>query len=347
MAAPNPNQPLDVIPLADSFLRAMQATDAMNKAVSDAGSSIKTFRIGLERAEPLRQIADTVTDVLKRQAVRDAAAQFRAAGKGKLDEATKNQIKETFDVAAEAMRDGTDNAFGRALKTLEIREEYARRLQDETQKRIILDNIKASRRLLKEQSKNSVGFFGETMEDIRENYLMPFVSRLDNNFFGRMLKRFATDRLNDIRAAADERAKSAEAEARRNRDTFEAEVEASNAAQNIRIAQDAEGAKLVQERMQTELELAKAQGNTAKAEQIRAEQQAIATALEAKAVQERRKLPLQKSSWCKQRLVEISKRLQRLKQTWLSNSLQDKLPRNSFSEILEILPAGLVLPVMK
>jgi hypothetical protein len=288
MPPPNPNQSLDVIPLADSFLRAMQATDAMNKAVSDAGSSIKTFRIGLERAEPLRAIADTVTDVLKKQAVRDAAAQFRAAGKGKLDEATKNQIRETFDVAAEAMRDGTDNAFGRALKTLEIREEYARRLQDETQKRIILDNIKQSRKLLKEQSKNSVGFFGETMEDIRENYLMPFISRLDDNFFGRMLKRFATDRLNDIRAAADERAKSAEAEARRNRDTFEAEVEASNAAQNIRIAQDAEGAKLVQERMQTELELAKAQGDTAKAEQIRTEQQAISSALEAKANQEKK-----------------------------------------------------------
>jgi hypothetical protein len=288
MPPPNPNQPLDVIPLADSFLRAMQATDAMNKAVSDAGSSVKTFRIGLERAEPLRAIADTVTDVLKKQAVRDAAAQFRAAGKGKLDEATKNQIRETFDVAAEAMRDGTDNAFGRALKTLEIREEYARRLQDETQKRIILDNIKQSRKLLKEQSKNSVGFFGETMEDIRENYLMPFVSRLDNNFFGRMLKRFATDRLNDIRAAADERAKSAEAEARRNRDTFEAEVEASNAAQNIRIAQDAEGAKLVQERMQTELELAKVQGDTAKAEQIQTEQRAISSALEAKANQEKK-----------------------------------------------------------
>jgi hypothetical protein len=288
MPPPNPNQPLDVIPLADSFLRAMQATDAMNKAVSDAGSSVKTFRIGLERAEPLRAIADTVTDVLKKQAVRDAAAQFRAAGKGKLDEATKNQIRETFDVAAEAMRDGTDNAFGRALKTLEIREEYARRLQDETQKRIILDNIKQSRKLLKEQSKNSVGFFGETMEDIRENYLMPFVSKLDNNFFGRILKRFATDRLNDIRAAADERAKSAEAEARRNRDTFEAEVEASNAAQNIRIAQDAEGAKLVQERMQTELELAKAQGNTAKAEQIQTEQRAISSALEAKANQEKK-----------------------------------------------------------
>jgi hypothetical protein len=295
---PNPNQSLDVIPLADSFLRAMQATEAMDKAVSDAGNSIKTFRIGLERAEPLRAIADTVTDVLKKQAVRDAAAQFRAAGKGKLDEATKNQIRETFDVAAEAMRDGTDNAFGRALKTLEIREEYARRLQDKTQKRIIIDNIKRSRKLLKEQSKNSVGFFGETMEDIRQNYLIPFVDKLDSTFFGRMLKRFAMDRLNDIRKAADERAKSAEAEARTNREAYEAEVEASNAAQNIRIAQDAEGAKLVQERMQTEYELAKAQGNIAKAEQIQAEQQAISAALEAKATQE------EKVTTAKEQLVQ-------------------------------------------
>lgn len=288
MATPNPNQPLDVIPLADSFLRAMQATEEMDKAVTNASSTLKTFRIGLERAEPLRAIADTVTDVLKKQAVRDAAAQFRAAGKGKLDEATKNQIRETFDVAAEAMRDGTDNAFGRALKTLEIREEYARRLTDETQKRIILDNIKQSRKLLKEQSKNSVGFFGETMDDIRSNYLMPFVDKLEGNFFGRMLKRFATDRLNDIRQAADERAKEAEKEARKKQADYEAEVEASNAAQTIRIAQDAEAASLINERIQTELELAKAQGNMAKAAELSAQQEGIKTALEAKAAQEKK-----------------------------------------------------------
>lgn len=288
MAAPNPNQPLDVIPLADSFLRAMQATEEMDKAVTNASSTLKTFRIGLERAEPLRAIADTVTDVLKKQAVRDAAAQFRAAGKGKLDEATKNQIRETFDVAAEAMRDGTDNAFDRALKTLEIREEYARRLTDETQKRIILDNIKQSRKLLKEQSKNSVGFFGETMDDIRQNYLMPFVDKLDNNFFGRMLKRFATDRLAAIRQEADERAKEAEKEARAKQANYEAEVEASNAAQNIRIAQDGEAANLVKERIQTELELAKAQGDIVKADALKAEQDKISDALKVKANQEKK-----------------------------------------------------------
>ena len=288
MAAPNPNQPLDVIPLADSFLRAMQATEEMDKAVTNASSTLKTFRIGLERAEPLRAIADTVTDVLKKQAVRDAAAQFRAAGKGKLDEATKNQIRETFDVAAEAMRDGTDNAFDRALKTLEIREEYARRLTDETQKRIILDNIKQSRKLLKEQSKNSVGFFGETMDDIRQNYLMPFVDKLDNNFFGRMLKRFATDRLAAIRQEADERAKEAEKEARAKQANYEAEVEASNAAQNIRIAQDGEAANLVKERIQTELELAKAQGDIVKADALKAEQDKISAALRVKADQEKK-----------------------------------------------------------
>lgn len=316
MPPPNPNQPLDVIPLADSFLRAMESTDAMNKAVSDAGSSVKTFRIGLERAEPLRQIADTVTDVLKRQAVRDAAAQFRAAGKGKLDEATKNQIRDTFDVAAEAMRDGTDGAFVRAFKTLEIREEYARRLQDETQKRIILDNIKSSRRLLKEQSKNSVGFFGETMEDIRSNYLSPFVDKLDSNFFGRMLKRFAAGRLNDIRAAADIRAKEAEAEARRNRDAYETEVEASNAAQNIRIGQDAEAAKLVQERMQTELELAKVQGDTAKVAMIEAEQKKITAAADVKREQEKRvtdakeELVNAKISGDQQRIAEAEAKMQ-------------------------------------
>jgi len=313
---PNPNQPLDVIPLADSFLRAMQSTETMNKAISDAGSSIKTFRIGLERAEPLRQIADTVTDVLKKQAVRDAAAQFRAAGKGKLDEATKNQIKETFDVAAEALRDGTDDAFGRALKTLEIREEYARRLQDETQKRIILDNIKASRKLLKEQSKNSVGFFGETLEDIRSNYLMPFIDKLDSNFFGRMLKRFATDRLAEIRTAADERAKQAEVQARRDRDGYEAEVEASNAAQNIRIAQDAEAANLVQERMKTELELAKFSGDMVKVQQIQVEQEKIAAAAEAKANQEKlvsaakEELVAAKISKDEQRIAEAEAKMQ-------------------------------------
>lgn len=323
---PNTNQPLDVLALTNSFLRAMESTDAMNKAVSAAGSSVKTFRIGLERAEPLRQIADTVTDVLKKQAVRDAAAQFRAAGKGKLDEATKNQIRETFDVAAEALRDGTDNAFGRALKTLEIREEYARRLQNETQRRIILDNIKSSRKLLKEQSKNSVGFFGETMEDIRSNYLMPFIDRLDNNFFGRMLKRFATDRLAEIRTAADERAKSAEAEARRNREGYEAEVEASNAAQNIRIAQDAEAANLVKDRMQSELELAKFNKDTEKVQLIEAEQKKISVAANRRADQERQ------VSAAKEQLVaaKVSEDEQKIAEA--EAKMQDELAKRQASE---------------
>jgi hypothetical protein len=170
--------------------------------------------------------------------------------------------------------------------------------------------------LLKEQSKNSVGFFGETMEDIRSNYLTPFISKLDNNFFGRMLKRFATDRLNDIRATADIRAKEAEAEARRNRDAYEAEVEASNAAQNIRIGQDAEAAKLVQERMQTELELAKVQGDTAKVAMIEAEQKKITAAADVKREQEKRvtdakeELVNAKISGDQQRIAEAEAKMQ-------------------------------------
>lgn len=275
--AVNPNQPLDVIPLADSFLRAMQATEELDTAVKSANSSIRTFRIGLERAEPLRAIADTVTDVLKKQAVRDAAATFRAAGKGKLDEFTKNQIRETFDVAAEAMRDGTDNAFGRALKTLEIREEYARRIQDETQKRIILDNIKRSRKLLQEQSKNSVGFFGEIMEDIRQGPIQDFLSRLEGNFFGRILTRFAKDRLAEIRTAYDERVKAQQSEAQSAKERYEAEVEASNAATQIRITQDAELANQINARLQTEMELAKVQGDTVRIANLEAQQQLIET----------------------------------------------------------------------
>ena len=253
MAAPE-----EVNPFA-GLTDAAKASVELDKAVKSAGDSLKTFRIGLERAEPLRTIADEITGVAKKAAMREATAAFKAAGKGKLDPDTKSRINDAFDVAADAFKDGTDNAIGRAIAILDVQQTYAEKLTDETQKRIVLKQINASKKLLNQQSKASVGFFGEMMEDVRNGPIADFMSKLEGNFFGRILKRYATDKIADMRATKDaevaQAAKAAEA-ARQQAEISEARTEAATKIKSEQLTNENE---LVTDRLTTQSELLTAQ----------------------------------------------------------------------------------------
>ena len=259
MAAPEVNPLSGLTDAAKATVELDRKNSNFVGAVKAAGDSLKTFRFGLERAEPLRTIADEITGVAKKAAMREATAAFKAAGKGKLDPDTKSRITDAFDVAADAFKDGTDNAIERAIAILDVQQTYAEKLTDETQKRIVLKQINASKKLLKQQSSASVGFFGEMMEDIRTGPIAGFMSKLEGNFFGRILTRYATDFKAGLRATKDaevaQAAKAAEA-ARQQAEISEAK---SEAAVKIKSEQLVNENELVTDRLTTQSELLTAQ----------------------------------------------------------------------------------------
>jgi len=187
-------------PMSPKLASAIAATEALGAriqeldgAVKEAGSSIKTFRIGLDRAEPLRLIAEQITGVARRAAIAEAQKVFRAEGKGKLDPETKSRITDIFETVGTALEDGTDNAFSRANIALDVQQSYIMKMTDKTQRRILLKQVQSAKQLLKFQQKNSISFFGEMVNDFKEGPLQDFINTLEQNYLGRLAIRFATD----------------------------------------------------------------------------------------------------------------------------------------------------------
>ena len=238
---------------------AVAAQTRLNNAVSKAANGLLVFRQGLERADPLRTIADEITNVAKKAAMREATAAFKAAGKGKLDPDTKSRITDSFDVVADAFKDGTDGAVKRAISVLDVQQAYAEKLTDETQKRIVLKNINASKKMLKQQASASVGFFGEAVEDLRQGPLADFTAKLESNFFGKMLLRFKSDMIKNARTTADEEVKQAAKAAEDARVKQEISEARSEATTKIKSEQLTNENELVTDRLSTQSELLTAQ----------------------------------------------------------------------------------------
>ena len=218
----------------------------ITRKVESASKMFNTFRIGMERAEPLSALAENIDKVFKKAALVQARSALRQEGR-KLDPQTKQAIIDSYDVVADALRNGQQGAFDAAEARLKAIEESIMRLPagiQKDQQRIALDNAK---KLLKAQKKNSVSFFGEMEQEFREGPLATLEQKLSGNFFGRMLLRFAKDRIASARAYFDEAAKRQALSDEAAREQAEMQREQSMAGHKIAMGAQEEETRRTQE----------------------------------------------------------------------------------------------------
>jgi hypothetical protein len=189
--------------ISRSVLGLADAVNRVGSSIQDAQSFVATGRMGLAMAEPLQKIADEVISVAKRQAIFEARAQLRAGGQ-KLDPETRGRIGDAFDVVADALKEGTDNAADRAARVLDVQLEFAQQSRRAGSKQVV-EQIKNAQKLLSSQRKATVGFLGEMVEDFRQGPLADFVTKLESNYLGKLFVRFTRDRIAAARADADAR----------------------------------------------------------------------------------------------------------------------------------------------
>lgn len=189
--------------ISRSVLGLADAVNRVGSSIQEAQSFVATGRMGLAMAEPLQKIADEVISVAKRQAIFEARAQLRAGGQ-KLDPETRGRIGDAFDVVADALKEGTDNAADRAARVLDVQLEFAQQSRRAGAKQVV-EQIKNAQKLLASQRKATVGFLGEMVEDFRQGPLADFVTKLESNYLGKLFVRFTRDRIAAARADADAR----------------------------------------------------------------------------------------------------------------------------------------------